>query len=120
MKKIYFIKPVGMAGPIKIGCSKWPEHRLVEIGRWSPIDLEIMARGAGSHELERFIHRMFADQRSHKEWFHSTPELVNRINLVKAGADVAAAFGAVAYYRKGQSWPSIPKFRAASAESEAA
>lgn len=27
MKRVYFIKPVGMAGPIKIGCSYTPEWR---------------------------------------------------------------------------------------------
>lgn len=115
MKRIYFIKPVSMEEPIKIGCSKWPGNRLVDIGRWSPIDLEIMASGPGSHELERFIHRMFAEQRSHKEWFHSSPDLVSRISLVREGVDVAVAFGAVAYYRKGHSYPSIPKYRAADA-----
>lgn len=115
-KQVYFIKPVGMDGPIKIGCSKWPEHRLVDLSIWSPFPLEIIASGEGSHELERFIHRMFAESRSHKEWFHATPDLVARILRVQAGMDIVAAFGAVAYFSKGKYPSTQPKYRPAMAE----
>lgn len=113
MKKVYFIKPVGLEGPIKIGCSRWPEHRLADLAKWSPIPLEIMASGPGEHVLERFIHRMFKDVRSHKEWFHSTPALLARIDLVRAGKSVATAFDAVPHTPKGRHGPAAVIFKAA-------
>ena len=40
---VYFIKPVGMEGPIKIGCSIMPTERLEGLAVWSPFPLEIVA-----------------------------------------------------------------------------
>lgn len=91
MKYLYFIKPVGMDGPIKIGCSKEPEHRLQGLAYWSPVPLEIMAFVPGSFDLERNVHQCFADAHSHKEWFHAIPRLVAAIAAIKAGMPVSEA-----------------------------
>jgi hypothetical protein len=58
---VYFIKPVGMDGPIKIGCSNIPEHRLVSLSMWSPFPLEIIGKTPGNLKDEGFLHRCFSD-----------------------------------------------------------
>lgn len=73
---IYFFKPVGMIGPIKIGCSRKPGNRLAYLARWSPFPLECIGSVLGDIVFERAIHRKFADQHDHEEWFRATPELI--------------------------------------------
>lgn len=119
-KRVYFIKPVGADGPIKIGCSRWPDDRLLNIANWSPVPIEIMASGVGSHELERFIHRMFAATRSHKEWFHATPALTSSIARVADGMDIADAFGLVAYIPKSRFVGGEAKYRLAATPAQEA
>lgn len=91
-KRIYFVRPVGQDGPIKIGCSRWPDNRLLEIAKWSPVPLELIAAAPGDHTLERRLHRKFSKQRSHKEWFLASADLVDGIELVRAGASIEKAF----------------------------
>lgn len=88
MKLVYFMRPVGERGPIKIGCSKIPEHRLRSLEIWSPLKLEIIASAPGSHREESILHRMFIDQRRHGEWFEVTPDLEALIAQVKATGEL--------------------------------
>lgn len=88
---IYFIKPVGMPGPIKIGCSIIPAKRLMELSVWSPFELELVATALGGLDLERNIHDCFADAHSHREWFHPVPRLLKAIEQIKAGVGIADA-----------------------------
>lgn len=90
-KRIYFIKPVGMVGPIKIGCSGMVTERLVQIAAWSPFPLEIVYSEPGEHELERRLHRCFADYHSHLEWFHPGERLIAALEKLKAGSRIAEA-----------------------------
>lgn len=99
-KSVYFMRPVGMDGPIKIGCSSWPKDRLIELSRWSWCPLEIITHGEGPHLLERAIHKLFAAQRLHMEWFTPCPEMLAGIERVKAGEPVGDAFGLVPKVRK--------------------
>lgn len=85
MKRVYFIKPIGMDGPIKIGCSWAPDHRREGLETWSPFPLELLATIEGTGQLERQFHALFADDHSHKEWFRVTPELLGVIAAVQAG-----------------------------------
>jgi hypothetical protein len=85
---VYFIKPVGMDGPIKIGCSWSPESRLRALMVWSPFDLEIVATIAGDFDLEGRIHAQFAEHHRRQEWFNWTPELLALIEEVKAGRPI--------------------------------
>lgn len=75
MSVIYFIKPVGMDGPIKIGCSSWPESRRDTLATWSPFTLEIIAEIEGGYTLEHQFHAMFEHQHERSEWFTWSPEL---------------------------------------------
>jgi len=83
---VYFIKPIGIDGPIKIGCSQVPERRLIELSVWSPWPLEIIGAVKGTTKDELNFHNRFKDCHSHREWFHSTPLLRATIAAVlKAG-----------------------------------
>lgn len=90
-KSIYFLRRKDGTGPIKIGCSSSPNRRLYDFGLWSPYPLELLAQVPGTHEIERKLHRHFADSHSHSEWFFPTPELVEAIRQIASGTPVAVA-----------------------------
>src|SRR4051812_4992089 len=87
---IYFIKPIGWAGPIKIGFSIRPLVRIQPIQANSPIPLEIIGQTPGSMADEWYLHRCFADQFSHAEWFHVSGTLNMAIKgILKEGVQYA-------------------------------
>jgi hypothetical protein len=88
---IYFLKPVGMVGPIKIGSSWKPVDRMRTFMSWSPFPLELIATTDGDGKLERTIHNCFADAHSHCEWFHPIPRLLKAIEDIKIGMPVSEA-----------------------------
>jgi hypothetical protein len=90
-KHIYFMRPIGQLGPIKIGCSRCVQERLVQIAAWSPIPLEIIHTEEGDHKLERNLHRCFADYHSHLEWFHAGERLLAAILKLRSGSKIAEA-----------------------------
>lgn len=81
IKHIYFLKPIGLDGPIKIGCSNWPERRLAIAANWSPLPLEIIGRVPGDHCDEKYLHRLFDGDRLHHEWFETSTALKTAIAL---------------------------------------
>lgn len=84
--RVYFIKPIGMDGPIKIGYSKCPEKRLVALSMWSPWPLEIIGSVKGIRKDETNFHSRFKDLHSHRKWFRTSPLLLETIAAVlKAG-----------------------------------
>ena len=85
MKRVYFIKPIGMVGPVKIGCSQSPTGRREALETWAPFALEIVAEIEGGFEIERRFHSMFANSYLRREWFNWTPEMGNVILAVAAG-----------------------------------
>lgn len=85
MRRVYFIKPIGMDGPIKIGCSAAPERRREGLELWCPIPLEIIAEIEGDRQLERRFHSRFLGCYIRHEWFNATPELVETIAAIRAG-----------------------------------
>lgn len=91
-KFVYFIKPVGLSGPIKIGSSCEPEGRLSQLADWSPWPLEILARIPGTLALERQLHGCFAHAHQHREWFAPDPDLVAGISALRDGAPIEVAF----------------------------
>lgn len=86
MKWVYFLRPVGMDGPIKIGCSQLPARRLATFMSWSPWPLEIAARIEGPSALERRFHQQFIRHHSHGEWFKPHPAITAAIDAINAGA----------------------------------
>lgn len=91
MKHVYFIKPIGLDGPIKIGCSHSPDGRRDTLETWAPFALEVVAEIEGHFDLEQRFHAMFWDSHERREWFSCTPELRQTIERVRAGTfDVAS------------------------------
>lgn len=82
---VYFFRPVGLAGPIKIGHSKLCAERATLLTRYSPIPLEIVAKVPGGNILEGRFHAKFAHLLSHAEWFQAAPELLATIDAINAG-----------------------------------
>jgi hypothetical protein len=90
MRRVYFIKPVGHDGPIKIGCSYSPDSRRSTLACWSPFPLEIVAEIAGGFDLERRFHARFVHLHSRREWFNWAPDLQAVIDEIVSGAfDIA-------------------------------
>lgn len=89
---VYFLRPIGMDGPIKIGFSDQPERRLKEMAMWSPFPLEIIAVVPGGKYLEGRLHAAFADVRLHWEWFKPIPDLKLAIRRLAAGMSARQAF----------------------------
>lgn len=82
---VYFLRPIGQAGPIKIGHSMVPWERLRSYLNWSPIPLELVAMTPGGDELEHRLHAAFTHLHSHGEWFKAGPELTSVIETVLTG-----------------------------------
>lgn len=85
---IYFIKPIGMEGPIKIGVSVDTEARCAQLAHWSPFPLEVVLTIPGDRATEKALHDQFADDHSHGEWFHASPQLLRFMAETKAGVPV--------------------------------
>lgn len=83
---VYFIKPVGALGPVKIGVSQTPQTRLATMQVCSPVDLELVALIEGGEDLERAFHAKFEAQHIRQEWFAASEDLTAVMQLVAAGA----------------------------------
>lgn len=90
-KHVYFIKPVGMDGPIKIGCSTKPVGRLTTFSAWSPFPLELIGSVPGDFADEGRLHRRFSDLHTRKEWFMSSPLLRQTIERILSGVSIKEA-----------------------------
>jgi hypothetical protein len=82
-KRVYFMKPVGMDGPIKVGCSKMPESRLKSVSLWSPFPLELITSAPGDHCHENALHHLLRAHQSNGEWFHANETLAAIIQIVQ-------------------------------------
>ena len=76
MKATYFIQGA-KTGMIKIGRSKDPIGRLSDLQSGASEDLILL--GYLNTDVERHLHRVFADLRSHGEWFYPEPKLIEFI-----------------------------------------
>jgi len=88
---IYFLRPVGLIGPVKIGSSWEPISRMRSLMALSPFPLEVITTAKGNRDMERKVHNCFADAHSHCEWFHPVPRLLAAIEKIKAGAEIDEA-----------------------------
>ncbi len=96
-RNIYFIRPVGMLGPIKIGCSTCVDDRLEALATWSPFKLEVIYTEPGDYSLEKQIHEVFADYHSHREWFHPGERLLFAVGRLLGGEKIATAINLTEY-----------------------
>ena len=73
---VYFLGAAGFPdGPVKIGYSRDIAMRMRTFAEWSPFKLEVLASGDGGMKVERVLHRAFASDRLHFEWFRSSQRL---------------------------------------------
>lgn len=92
---IYFVKPIGLVGPIKVGFTIDVRGRLAQCLKWSPYPLEIIATYPVTGEsvrarglcsvLERRFHLRYADHFLHHEWFETHPLILADIEAINAG-----------------------------------
>ena len=79
---VYFIR-VKNDGPIKIGYTVNPQHRLKVIQGCNHEKLELLASIPGDHSLENKIHRDLAHSNIHGEWFSPTAEVLRYIQEIQ-------------------------------------
>ena len=84
-RTVYFIKPIGMDGPIKIGCSISPDNRRQSLEEWSPFPLEVVAEIDGDLMLEARFHGQFRAEALRREWFTASPRLLATIERIRSG-----------------------------------
>ena len=82
---VYFVKPIGMDGPVKIGCSALPRDRRHQLAAWSPFDLEMVVCIPGSRALEERFHAYFIDDHHRQEWFLPSARMKETIAALNAG-----------------------------------
>lgn len=84
---IYFIRKE-KGGPIKIGTTADPGQRLVAIQGANPDPLCIVGVAAGGRGAENRIHKVFAKDRLHGEWFQPTPRLLALVERLPSWDEV--------------------------------
>lgn len=82
---VYFIKPIGMDGPVKVGMTIDVGQRLDSLQCASPFPLELIFAFEGSPKLERRFHAYFNDSHSHGEWFRWSDRIAETIEAINAG-----------------------------------
>lgn len=85
---VYFLRPIGQPGPIKVGHSVHPVSRLNAFQTWSPVLLEIVSQVEAEQTMERQIHDRFGKWSLHGEWFHPVEELISLAEGVRDGKKI--------------------------------
>lgn len=75
---------------VKIGISQDPDKRLAELRHAHGTTIELLGVLAGDRDLERELHREFADQREYGEWFRGCQRIED---LVWAMFEAAKRYG---------------------------
>jgi len=78
-RRVYFIQ-AQHSGLIKIGSAASPRQRLQTLQTGSPEPLVLLGDVPGGGRRERELHRKFADDRSHGEWFTPSSALTDFIS----------------------------------------
>jgi hypothetical protein len=86
---IYIILSGGQCGPIKIGISKDPEQRVIDLQTGNPYTLVLFGFSqvgsfAAAKTLEASVHAVLAASRLVGEWFDTDPDTARRTILEKA------------------------------------
>lgn len=107
---VYFIRPTGMPGPVKIGLSKYLQKRLLRLNTWAPFPLEVAVTVPGDEALEINIHDCLVEHHSHGEWFHPNPPVLDLVEKLRAGVPIGEAIdltqrrGSLRSVKMKQSW----------------
>lgn len=87
---VYFLKPVDLAGPIKIGISWDFDNRLRVIQCDSPVELEVLAKVDAQLKDENVLHRMFGDLNVRGSWYRPDERLLLLISKLREGAPLSS------------------------------
>src|SRR5687767_8824716 len=90
-RTIYFVQCGTERGPIKIGLSVSPAVRLFELQAGCPYPLRLLVEINGSFADEAALHRRFAADRIHGEWFRCSDDLWSAIEFLKQARRPAEA-----------------------------
>lgn len=90
IRYVYFLQPVD-GGPIKIGCSASPEGRLKQLTQWSPYPLQMLVKVPAGKVAEVYLHRRFAADLVHGEWFRPSIELMKLILTARSTGTIEGA-----------------------------
>lgn len=89
---IYFIRPVGLPGPVKVGFTKRDAAtRMKDMQCGSPLELEVWAFFPGDTSDEYAIHYHLIDSHSHGEWFFYTDKMENLVENLKNDINILQA-----------------------------
>jgi hypothetical protein len=102
--EVYFVEAVG-TGRVKIGIAEHFERRLASLRCGSPVDLNVLLVIPGRARHEHALHRAFASERSHGEWFALSERLRALISEL-AACDRAGALRRLSMLDK--ETPAIP------------
>lgn len=83
-RRVYFVRPVGMDGPIKIGTSVDIQARLGVINSQSRVLCEVMASAPGGYEEERALQKHLLGDWLRSEWFSPSLRLMAIVDHVIA------------------------------------
>jgi hypothetical protein len=82
---VYAFAPVDESLPVKIGISMDVGRRLRAIQTYCPVEIEAIGAIRCPAEYETAIHRALVDARSHGEWFHRTPPVLEVMGILRIG-----------------------------------
>lgn len=88
MSEVYFIQQ-GNFPLIKIGWALDAEQRCRGLQCGSPHDLRVLCVVPGPPQLERRMHRRFAQWRARSEWFFASPDLLTMVAAVQSDPEEA-------------------------------
>jgi len=86
MSEVYFIRPKGERGPVKIGCGRSARDRIQYHRCKLPFDIEVCATLDGGYDLERRFHALFQSDHIGGEWFKWSADLEQVISSVADGS----------------------------------
>lgn len=81
-RRIYFLR--APSGEIKIGTAVNVKRRLMDYTTYAPANYELLAIIPGGYALENELHRAFRFCHIRGEWFRPAPELIQRIEALRA------------------------------------
>jgi Meiotically Up-regulated Gene 113 (MUG113) protein len=90
MSVVYFVQSAH-GGQIKIGVASNLASRLTSLRNGNPAPLLVLTAIPGTHADEKRLHRLFAHQRTVREWFLPDAPLTDFIEALKAGVDPSEA-----------------------------
>jgi Meiotically up-regulated gene 113 len=80
---VYFVQGRD-GGPIKIGFARKDVYaRVWQIQAMCPVELKVLVSIPARNTYERYLHRQFADDRLHGEWFNPSKRILRHIERVK-------------------------------------